>query len=95
MMPAGKTGSSIQHDCPLRTVRSAVNVEAGYDGLRAGLGPSLLTANDLRGMVVKIDAKKVLWWSFIAGIGFSLGGALITAPIHILNAWMKVTYFGG
>lgn len=46
-------------------------------------------------MVMKIDAKQVLWWSFIAGIGFSLGSALITAPVHILNAWMKVTYFGG
>lgn len=63
--------------------------------LRAGREPSLLQANDMTGMIMKIDAKQVLWWSFIAGIGFSLGGALITAPMHILNAWMKVTYFGG
>ncbi len=49
----------------------------------------------MKGMIMKIDAKQVLWRSFIAGIGFSLGGALITAPMHIPNAWMKVTYFGG
>lgn len=45
--------------------------------------------------VLKIDTKRVFVWSFIAGIGFTLGEAIISTPVHLLSAWMQVTYFGG
>lgn len=54
-----------------------------------------MSENMLSKEAVKIDAKRILLWSFIAGIGFSLGEMLITTPVYILKAWMQVTFFGG
>lgn len=44
---------------------------------------------------MKIDTKRVLLWSFIAGVGFSVGEMLVTTPIYLLKAWMQATHFGG
>ncbi len=44
---------------------------------------------------MKLNAKQVLLWSFIAGVGFTLGEMLISTPIWLLKSWLQVTQFGG
>jgi hypothetical protein len=54
-----------------------------------------MEGNMMNGKAMKIDAKRILLWSFVAGIGFSLGELLISTPVYILKTWMQVTHFGG
>lgn len=62
-------------------------------GLARSGAPSLGECVEREAM--KIDAKRVLLWSFIAGVGFSAGEMLVTTPIYLHKAWMQATHFGG
>ena len=61
----------------------------------SGFERATMEGNLMNEEAMKIDAKRILLWSFVAGIGFSLGELLISTPVYILKTWMQVTHFGG